>query len=113
MTKTGTAPDERGDLVGIAADIMLTCIPLGDVRALAEKGRTLTEIIAYLVGSSNAYNLASKVSGMPEPLRLVFQDMVNSHQLVIHMVEEHGLESAQAEIEKLPTTKVSRVVAEA
>ncbi len=50
---------------------------------------------------------------MPEPLRLVFQDMVNSHQLVIHMVEEHGLESAQAEIEKLPTTKVSRVVAEA
>lgn len=113
MTKTVNAPNERGELVGIAADITLTRIPLGDVRAMAEKGRTLAEIIAYLVGSADAYNLASKVSGMPEPLQLVFQDMVNSYRLVTHMVDEHGIESAQAEIEKLPTTKVSRVVAEA
>ncbi len=113
MTKPLIEFIEREDEHGVIADTELIRIPLLDVRAMAEKGVDRAEAVAYLAGSKYAFSLVANVPRVPELLRLGFKNVVDCYELVIYMVEMHGLESAQAEIEKLPKTKVAQVMAEA
>lgn len=113
MTKPLIEFIEREDEHGVIADTKLIGIPLRDAQAMAEKGVDRAEAIAYLAGSMDAFSLVAKVPQVPEPMRLLFRDVASCFEFVIYMVEKHGLESAPAEIEKLPKTKVAQVVAEA
>ena len=113
MTKTPTEPIAREYLRGIVADEDLMRIPLMDLQDMAEEGVDPTEAIAYLAGSKRVFVLVAKLSWLSEQQGRVFQGMADCYELVMHMVEKHGLESAQAEIEKLPKTKVVPVVVEA
>ena len=113
MTKTLTEPIVREYLRGILADEELIRIPLMDVQDMAEEGVGLAEAIAYLAGSKRVFVLVAELSPLSERQRRVFQGMADGYELVMHMVEKHGLESAQAEIEKLPKTKFVPMVVEA
>ena len=113
MTKTPTEPIAREHMRAIFADAWLTRIPLMDVQKMVEKGTGPAEAIAYLSGSKNAFIVVANLSRLSESLRHVSQDIADCYELVIRMVERHGLESAQAEIAKLPKTRVAPVVVEA